>query len=275
MDDLALLERTARQQETKYYGKYRAFVVDNKDPDKRGRVTLSVPSVLGEATTTWALPCLPYGGGSDFGFVAVPPVGAQVLAEFMEGDVSTPLWTGTFWRTSSEVPAEFAGGDEPTVKVMKTESGHLLTFEDKNGDEAIVLQSAKQAKIEMDSKGSIVLNDSKGSKVTLDADGNKLTIEDANGNSLELSSSGFTLKDLNGNEVSGAASGITVKSTTVQIQGQMVQIGGSGGEPLIKGTTFLAMFNAHTHNCTAPGAPSGPPVPPLTPTVLSTAATTT
>jgi uncharacterized protein involved in type VI secretion and phage assembly len=275
MDDLALLERTARQQDTKYYGKYRGFVVDNKDPDKRGRVTLTVPSVLGEATSTWALPCLPYGGGSGFGFVAVPPVGSQVLVEFMEGDISTPLWTGTFWRTASEVPPEFTDGDEPTVKVMKTESGHLLTFEDKSGDEAIILQSAKQAKIEMDSKGSVLLTDAKGSKVTLDADANTLTIEDANGNSLEFSSSGFTCKDLNGNEITGAAAGITVKSTMVTIQGQMVAIGGSGGEPLVKGTTFLAMFNAHTHNCTAPGAPSGPPVPPLTPAVLSIAATTT
>lgn len=275
MDDLALLERTVRQQDTKYYGKYRAFVADNKDPDKRGRVTLSVPSVLGDAISTWALPCLPYGGGSGFGFVAVPPVGAQVLAEFLEGDISSPLWSGTFWRTAAEVPAEFTGGNEPTVKMIKTEAGHLLTFEDKSGSEAITLQSAQRAKIELDANGSLLLSDANGAKVALDSNANTLTIEDANGNSLEFSSTGFTCKDLNGNEITGAASGITVKSSMVQIQGQMVAIGGSGGEPLIKGTTFLAMFNAHTHNCTAPGAPSGPPVPPLTPAILSMVATTT
>jgi hypothetical protein len=29
------------------------------------------------------------------------------------------------------------------------------------------------------------------------------------------------------------------------------------------------MFNAHTHNCTAPGAPSGPPLVPLTPAAMT------
>lgn len=274
MDDLGLIERAIVRQDSRYFGKYRGIVVDDKDPEKRGRLKLSVPTVLGEATSTWALPCLPYGGAADIGFVAVPPVDAQVLVEFMEGDVSAPLWTGTFWRTTDEVPAEFQA-DEPTVKLLKTLSGHVLSFEDKDGSEAVTLKSAKDATLVMDEKGSIALTDAKGSKVTLDADATELKIEDANGNSITLSSSGFSVKDAAGNEVTGAASGLTVKGTTITIQGQSVAIGGSGGEPLIKGTTLLSMFNAHTHVCTGPGAPSGPPIPPLTPAVLSLAVTTT
>ena len=38
----------------------------------------------------------------------MPPVGAQVIAEFMEGDISSPLWTGTFWRTADELKSLFA-----------------------------------------------------------------------------------------------------------------------------------------------------------------------
>ena len=194
MEDLNLLERAVLRQESKYFGKYRGFVADDKDPEKRARLKLTVPTVLGEATSNWALPCLPYGGANGIGFVAVPPVGAQVLVEFMEGDISTPLWTGTFWRTADEVPPEFQAA-EPTAKMLKTLSGHVMVFEDKDGAETITFKSAKEAEVLMDEKGSIVLKDSKGANVTLDADAGELKIEDANGNSMTFSSSGFVLKD--------------------------------------------------------------------------------
>jgi hypothetical protein len=37
----------------------------------------------------------------------------------------------------------------------------------------------------------------------------------------------------------------------------------------VLGDLLLPLFNAHTHICTAPGAPSSPPLPLLTPAVLS------
>jgi uncharacterized protein involved in type VI secretion and phage assembly len=274
MDDATVVERTIEQQQNRYYGKYRGFVVDNKDPERRGRVRCTVPTVLGEATTDWALPCFPYGGAAGLGFFAVPPRGAQILVEFMEGDRSSPLWTGTFWRTKGEVPAEIAG-DEPTMKLLKTESGHLLGLDDKPGEETVTLGSAKEAKLVMDEKGSLALTDAKGATVTLDAEASEVRVEDANGNTLTLSSSGIAAKDASGNEITTSAGGVTVKGAVITIQGQSVAIGGAGGEPLLKGASFLAMFNAHTHNCTAPGTPSGPPVPPLTPAALSLVATTT
>ena len=60
-------------------------------------------------------------------------------------------------------------------------------------------------------------------------------------------------------------------SAVVNIEGSQVTVAGAGGEPMIKGTTFLSMFNSHTH-VTGVG-PSGPPVPPLTPAVLTTKST--
>lgn len=266
------LDATIRQTRGKYYGKFRAFVVDTADPLALGRCKLTIPSVLGAQTSDWALPCVAYGGGSDFGFLMVPPVGSQVVAEFLEGDLSSPLWTGTFWRQASELPAEQAG--TPAIKVLKTESGHVLTFDDTDGAEAVTLTSAHEAVILLDPDGAIILTDQAGSKVTLDAAGSQILVEDANGNSITMSSTGIICADANGNEIATSGSGLTIKSSAViSIEGSMVAIAGSGGEPLIKGSTFLSMFNTHVHTTTAPGSPTSPPVVPLTPAVLTTKST--
>lgn len=272
--ELALVEQSVRQQQLRYYGKYRAFIADNKDPEKRGRVKLTIPSVIGGTVSEWALPVTPYGGGSGFGFLAVPPVDAQVVAEFMEGDISAPLWTGTFWRTDSEVPSEVTS-TEPTLKLLKTESGHLFSLEDKDGDEKITLQSKAGAKLELDAEGTIALTDKNGATVKVDAQAGEIRIEDSNGNTIVLSSSGIAATDGSGNEISTSASGVTVSGATIEVKGQSVVLGGAGGEPLVKGTSFMAIFNAHTHNCTAPGTPSGPPLMPLTPGAFTTATTST
>lgn len=266
MDEFQLLEDTARRQSTKYWGKYRGNVTDTADPLNRGRIKVTVPSVLGEETSQWAEPAFPYGGGTDFGWVAIPPVDAAVLVEFIEGDASAPVWTGTLWRTDSEVPEQHSGQE---TKLFKTESGHHLLFDDTSGEERIVLQSSAEAVVELDKEGSMALTGSDGAHVTIDAGSGEIVIEDANGNSITLSSSGINCTDSAGNVIETTASGVEVKGTTINIEGQSVTLGGAGGEPLVKGTTFMSLFNAHTHNCTAPGAPSGPPLAPLTPAALT------
>jgi hypothetical protein len=196
----------------------------------------------------------------------VPPVGSQVLAEFIEGDLSSPLWTGTFWRLADEVPEEHTG---QATKLIKTESGHFLVFDDTDGSEKVTLHSAADATMEMNSDGSVQLTGSDGATVQIDAASGQIVVEDANGNSITLSSSGIACVDASGNEITTSAGGVEVKGTTINIEGQSVTVGGAGGEPVIKGQSFMALFNAHVHNCTAPGAPSGPPVTPLTPAMMT------
>ena len=111
----------------------------------------------------------------------------------------------------------------------------------------------------IDEKGSIALTDANGATVTLDADAGEIHIEDANGNVLSMTSSGTTLEDSNGNKIEMAASGINVKGKKIVVEGSQVMLGGTGGEPVIKGQSFLTLFATHTHP-TGVG-PSGPPVP--------------
>lgn len=256
MDELLL--ELARQYRNRYYGKYRGVVTDNNDPEKRGRLRLMVPSILGETPTGWALPSLPFGGLADQGLFLVPEVDAQVWVEFEAGNLDLPIWTGTFWQASGDPPAE---GDKspPTTRLLKTPSGHILQFDDESGKEKFRLGHPAGTELTVDEKGTVILADAKGNRLTLDADAGQLLVEDANGNTIILSSSGTTIEDANGNKVEMAASGVTVKGQQVVVEGQTVMLAGQGGEPIIKGQSFLTLFATHIH----PSAmgPTSPPIP--------------
>ena len=90
---------------SQFFGKYRGTVVNNIDPLQQGRVQVSVPAVLGDATLGWAMPCVAVRRARASGFFAVPPVGANVWVEFEGGDPDYPIWTGCFWGIG-EVPAD-------------------------------------------------------------------------------------------------------------------------------------------------------------------------
>lgn len=87
----------------KYFGKYRGVVTDNRDPEQTGRIRATVPEVLGEGETAWAMPCvtLPL---SDESGSTLPAIGANVWIEFEHGDPDYPIWSGCFFSSSSETP---------------------------------------------------------------------------------------------------------------------------------------------------------------------------
>ena len=123
-----ILTRLIERIESRYFGKYRGQVTDNNDPDNLGRVRAKVPRLLGEEETGWALPAFIYGGASEQGLYAVPDVGAGVWVEFEGGDLSYPIWTGT-WFTTDAIPESAT----PGKKVLKTKSGHKIVLDDDAG----------------------------------------------------------------------------------------------------------------------------------------------
>lgn len=86
-----------------YFGKYRAKVQNVEDPEKRGRIRVICPKVLGESVSNWCEPCIPvaYNFGGDF---AVPKVGETVWVEFEAGDVNKPIYVGGWWGKESAPP---------------------------------------------------------------------------------------------------------------------------------------------------------------------------
>jgi uncharacterized protein involved in type VI secretion and phage assembly len=163
-----VLARLVERVEGRYFGKYRGLVTDNNDPDNLGRLKAKVPRVLGDEESGWALPAFAYGGAAEQGFFAVPDVGAGVWIEFEGGDLSYPVWAGT-WYTSGAIPESA----KPGKKVLKTRSGHKLVLDDDGG--------------------TLELTDSNGNSITMDSSG--IEISDANGNSIKLSASGVSVND--------------------------------------------------------------------------------
>jgi hypothetical protein len=67
---------------------------------------------------------------------------------------------------------------------------------------------------------------------------------------------------------------IELSATSIVLSGSSISLGSSAASPLVLGDQLLALFNSHTHICTAPGSPTAIPLPLMTPAQLSTVAKT-
>jgi phage baseplate assembly protein gpV len=158
------LEDLLERLRTRFYGKYRGIVSEVDAATMR--IKAIVPSVLGETSTGWCLPCVPY-AGPNTGFAFLPETGSGVWIEFEGGDVSYPVWVGGYWR-EGEYPPDVTDH----VRVIVTAAPHTVEFDD--------------------DQGSITISDPNGNTVTLDSSGITL----ANGSiSVVVSSSSVSVND--------------------------------------------------------------------------------
>lgn len=139
-----------------FLGKYRATVLNNVDPETRGRLMLSIPDVLGVVPSTWAEPCTPLAGptGPPMGVYMVPPIGAGIWVEFEQGDPNYPIWVGCRWGGASDIPPLAHAGlpISPNI-VMQTAGQNSFVISDLPGPTGgIMLKSATGA-------ASIIVND--------------------------------------------------------------------------------------------------------------------
>jgi uncharacterized protein involved in type VI secretion and phage assembly len=151
----------------KKYGKYRGVVLNNIDPEQRGRLLIQVPDVLGLGISSWALPCMPL-SGMQMGTYFVPLIGAGVWVEFEGGDVDFPIWTGGFWSTAAEVPAlALAGVPGVPNMVLQTSGQNTLLISDLPGPTGgIMLKSPTGASIIVNDTG-IYIQNGKGASIVM------------------------------------------------------------------------------------------------------------
>lgn len=108
--------------EYKYYGKYRGTVINNIDPENRGRIQAIVPDVQGLIPSTFAMPCMPVAGKGS-GAYLLPEIGAKVWIEFEQGDPDFPIWTGCFWGLTAELPEMGIASPPPTPNMVFQTTG--------------------------------------------------------------------------------------------------------------------------------------------------------
>lgn len=151
----------------KYYGKYRATVFNNIDPEQRGRIQAIVPDVSGLIPTSWAMPCMPI-AGKQSGVYVVPQIGSGVWIEFEQGDPDYPIWTGCFWGIAAEVPTlALAGNPASPSIVLQTALQNAMVISDLPGPTGgIMLKSATGASIIVNDTG-IYIQNGKGASITM------------------------------------------------------------------------------------------------------------
>lgn len=155
----------------RYYGKYRGTVINNLDPEQRGRIMAMVPDVLGLTPSSWALPCVPIAGKQE-GIFAIPQIGSGVWMEFEQGDPDYPIWTGGFWGIAAEVPV-LALTPPPIPPgqniVVQTTGQNTLVLSDSTPTPltgGIVLKSTTGAMIVVNDTG-IYISNGKGAMITM------------------------------------------------------------------------------------------------------------
>lgn len=112
------------KERNQFFGKYRAYVVNNDDPDKMMRVTVKCPKVLGDSESNWAMPCLPV----SYGFL--PAVGSLVWVEFEEGDSNKPIWSG-MWLKKEDAPAIIYENEDTSRFIIYTNNGKIVIDDEK------------------------------------------------------------------------------------------------------------------------------------------------
>jgi hypothetical protein len=147
-----------------YYGKYRGTVINNVDPEQRGRLMLNVPDVLGPIPSSWAEPCVPLAGPTG------PPMGMYHGAADRcrrVGRVRTwairsyPIWAGCRWGAQSDVPTLALAGNpaDPNI-VIQSLLQHMIMVSDMPPSPAtggIILKSTTGAMIVVNDTGHLHL----------------------------------------------------------------------------------------------------------------------
>jgi len=183
----------------RWYGVYPALVTDIKDPDGLGRVKIALPwapDTAGSSYETWArLATLM--AGNNRGSWFIPDVSDEVLAAFEGGDPRRPYVVGSLWSGKEAPPASMDGSGNNYRKVLRSRNGVQFTLDDTDGQERMTLETPG------------------GQKVTLKDGPGTITIEDSNGNSVKLESSGITVT---------AAAKVTVNASIVEISAGMLTV---------------------------------------------------
>ncbi|ENM3958288.1 type VI secretion system tip protein VgrG, partial [Vibrio cholerae] len=117
--------------------------------DEHGRVKIHFPwdrySNGNEQSSCWVRVSQGW-AGSQYGFVAIPRIGHEVIVSFLNGDPDQPIITGRTYHATNTPPYSLPEHKTKTVLRTETHQGegfNELSFEDQAGKEQIYLHAQK------------------------------------------------------------------------------------------------------------------------------------
>lgn len=197
-----------------------------------GRLQISCPSILGEGSSSWAMPCVPY-AGPNVGFFALPPTGANIWVEFEGGDPDYPIWSGCFWG-ATEIPEEANAMLDTAVdhKVFKTKNVTILI--DDEDDTGGVTVEIKSPAVENDIK---LVCDTAGVLLTVGEEvSSTMTAEDI---TLAVGEDTSHLLSADGIELIGAA-----ESTVTLTSSEIESVNGDGSVKIESSAVTVAVSSS-------------------------------
>ena len=161
---------------------YRGIVVDNLDPDLKGRIKVRIPQIYGSDTSEdyylpnsaipWAT-CAISPASNDSGTFLPPNIGDTVFVAFEAGKPDLPMYFGGIYTVRSEdmYEGKTVASRKVFNEVFVPVIGDDLPLEVQSGTERVIYKSLKGAVIYIDDKdGSekIVINDQNGQSIIME-----------------------------------------------------------------------------------------------------------
>ncbi|MEQ9842975.1 type VI secretion system tip protein TssI/VgrG [Pectobacterium brasiliense] len=120
--------------------------------DPYGRVKLQFPwdryGASNDQSSCWVRVSQGWAGGQ-YGMIAIPRIGHEVIVSFLEGDPDQPIVTGRTFHATNPSPYPLPANKTRTVLRTKTHQGegfNELRFEDQAGQEEIYIHGQKDLK---------------------------------------------------------------------------------------------------------------------------------
>lgn len=259
-----------------YYGNYRGTVLDNDDPEGRGRCKVFVYGVYDESfldsngeNLPWSEPCQPLfcgGGGSqhDNGTFQCPDVSSSVYVFFESGDITKPVMFGQTTDKNGKFSTDHC--------LLKWEGMSIDLLRDSLQNTNTITISADTTINEIANTNSINRNagsticDYAPAKISIEAGSGDVEIN--GGNNVYVHAASTIYVDAE-EVINMTAPTVNVSSMTVNVTGNTTIDGTchiTGATTIDSATTVNAdvtisniSFLNHTHTCSTAGSQSSPP----------------
>ena len=219
----------------RFHGIYPAIVNDIADPEKKGRVNLTLPWLDRAFVTGWAR-VLQLGAGAGTGLQLMPRPKDEVIVAFENGQLDLPyVLGGVYGKGVGKIPhAEMVVDGAPMKTALTTKAGHQIILDDTKDKSTITIHTTNgnSCSIVMDAKAGITISTKGDRPVTINssADVNVTAKKNAKvtGNDVTVEAKGKATVNANSSVTVSGGSVTVDASSALKLKGAVVNVEASG-----------------------------------------------